>query len=56
MRMDLEQVGIGNKNCETCAFHDDFTWVCFNPDSDNRADFTDKEYCCIKWENKNDEK
>lgn len=37
------------QRCETCAYHDDFSWVCFNPESDDRADFTDNEYMCPQW-------
>ena len=36
-------------NCSTCRFHDDFTWVCFNPDSPRRADITDKFDSCSEW-------
>lgn len=25
--------------CSGCKWHDDFSWVCFNGDSENRADF-----------------
>ena len=37
------------KRCETCAYHDDWTHACFNPDSDDRADFTDNEHICKCW-------
>lgn len=37
------------QRCETCAYHDDFSWVCFNPEADDRADFTDNEYKCDCW-------
>ena len=37
------------KCCATCAYHDDWTWVCFNPESDDRADFTDSEHKCNCW-------
>ena len=29
------------ENCSTCAWHDSFSWVCFNGLSEHRADFTD---------------
>lgn len=34
--------------------HDDFTWVCFNGDSEYCADFTEPECCCEFWEGKED--
>lgn len=37
------------QRCETCAYHDDFSWVCFNPEADDRADFTDSEHKCNCW-------
>lgn len=42
------------QRCETCAYHDDFSWVCFNPESKNRADFTDNENKCNRWTSKED--
>ena len=36
--------------CETCKYHDDFSWVCVNGLSENRADFTDENDWCDKWE------
>ena len=41
-----------NKCCETCAYHDDFSWVCFNPEAKDRADFTEDSYVCDCWEDK----
>lgn len=38
-----------NKCCGNCAYHDDWTWVCFNPEADDRADFTDNEHKCNRW-------
>lgn len=35
--------------CKTCKYHDDFTWVCFNPDAEDRADFTEDEHVCEHW-------
>ena len=40
--------------CETCAYHDDFSWVCFNPEAYDRADFTDNENTCDCWTNRED--
>lgn len=37
--------------CKSCKWHDDFTAVCFNGDSEYRADFTDDDESCPKWEN-----
>ena len=42
------------QKCETCAYHDDFSWVCFNPEADDRADFTDNEHKCNRWTSKED--
>ena len=44
----------GNKCCENCKYHDDWTWVCFNPESENRADFTDNENRCNMWMSRED--
>lgn len=38
-----------NKCCEICAYHDDWTWVCFNPEAEDRADFTNPEHGCDYW-------
>lgn len=43
------------KSCSACAWHDDFSWVCFNGNSENRADFTDPEDSCTAWEERKDE-
>ena len=42
------------KQCETCAYHDDFSWVCFNPEAYDRADFTDNEHKCNRWTSRED--
>lgn len=39
-----------NLKCKTCKFHDDFSWVCSNPDSSYVADFTDEEDWCSRYE------
>lgn len=44
------------KYCKNCRKHDDFTWVCFNGDSEHCADFTGSECCCEFWEGKEDGK
>lgn len=41
-----------NQTCETCAWHDDFSWVCFNGDSEFVADFTEPENSCNAYEAK----
>lgn len=41
-----------NRCCGNCAYHDDWTWACFNPEDDDRADFTDDSYVCDCWEDK----
>ena len=41
-----------DKCCKNCEYHDSFTWVCFCPDSENRADFTDDESVCDCWTEK----
>lgn len=40
--------------CKTCNYHDDWTWVCFNPESEKRANFTDNGDFCIEWEGRED--
>ena len=42
------------KECFTCAWHDNFSWVCFNGNSEHRADFTDPEDSCPVWEGRED--
>lgn len=50
MRSDRDQEEI----CGTCKWHQhediDDGWVCVNPDSDNRADWTDYNDSCQDWE------
>ena len=43
------------KTCCTCRWHDSFSWVCCNGCSENRADFTDPEWTCQVWEERNGE-
>lgn len=38
-----------NKCCETCSYHDDFSWVCFYPESEYGGDFTDNKHICGCW-------
>lgn len=45
-----------NKCCENCAYHDDWTWVCFNGDSEMCADVTNNDFVCDKWEDEPCEK
>ena len=39
-----------NKCCETCDWYEDLQGVCFNGDSEYRADFTEPEDFCEAWE------
>ena len=41
-----------DKNCSTCAYHDDFSWVCFNGYSGMCADVTNNDFVCDKWEDR----
>ena len=41
-------------SCCSCRWHDAFSWVCFNGQSEHRADFTDPEDSCKEWEKKDD--
>lgn len=45
-----------NVCCETCAWHDNFSWVCSNGLSEACADFTYPEDFCIYWEEKEEVK
>lgn len=38
-----------DRTCRTCAYHDSFSWVCFNGESEHRADITMKEQTCRFW-------
>ena len=38
------------KNCGTCSFWEEFQGVCCNGDSEHRADFTDRDTTCDRWE------
>lgn len=44
------------KCCKTCKKHDDFTWVCFNGDSEHCADFTEPDCVCEFWEDVEDDR
>lgn len=35
--------------CGNCAWHDDFSWACFNGDSEYCADFTRPTCTCDQW-------
>ncbi len=48
-------IKMDNKNCNTCIWHDNFTGICFNGDSEWRADFTDDDYYCKYWKYKENE-
>lgn len=36
--------------CADCKHHREFTGLCLNPDSNFRADFTDSNFGCDKYE------
>lgn len=36
--------------CKTCKWWEPFYGVCACPNSDNRADFTDRDLSCPAWE------
>lgn len=36
--------------CKLCKWYEPFQGICFNGDSDHRADFTDPEDSCPQWE------
>lgn len=38
-----------DKRCATCDWYEDYQGVCFNGDSEYRADFTEPEDCCEEW-------
>lgn len=38
--------------CKNCKYHDDFSWVCFNGESEHRGDFTDDDDSCYLFERK----
>lgn len=42
-----------NKKCETCKYHDSFSWSCCNGLSPKVADFTDNDDWCDEWEEVN---
>ena len=39
-----------DKRCATCDWYEDYQGVCFNGDSEHRADFTEPEDSCECWE------
>lgn len=50
---NIANTGTENRCCGNCAYHDNWTWVCFNPEADDAADFTDESHVCDCWEEKN---
>lgn len=38
------------QRCLNCKWWEEYTAVCCNGDSEYRADFTDKDFCCGEWE------
>ena len=41
---------MAEQTCKTCAWHDGFSWVCFNGESEHRADFTLDDQTCPCWQ------
>ncbi len=40
------------RKCENCKWYAEFEGVCCNGDSEYRADFTDKDFCCEEFESR----
>ncbi len=40
------------KKCRTCEYYAEFEGVCCNGDSDYRADFTEIDFVCDEWTEK----
>lgn len=38
------------ERCSNCKWHEDFSGACCNGDSEYRADFTDSDFVCDRWE------
>ena len=38
--------------CATCAWHDDWTYVCFNPEATDGGDFVIPEHVCVCWKSR----
>ncbi len=45
----------GSNTCNSCSWHEDFTGACYSGDSDYRANFTDSDFVCDKWEERENE-
>lgn len=43
---------MNKKTCCNCKWYEPFQGVCFNGDSEHRADFTEKDDTCGEWEGK----
>lgn len=44
-----------NYSCAICAYHDEFSWVCFNPEAEDRGDFVIPEHVCDRWASREDQ-
>ncbi len=42
------------KCCDTCEYYTRFEGVCCNGDSEHRADFTEVDFVCEHWVEKNE--
>ena len=55
MQVEINDTSHRKSNlCANCAYHDDFSWVCFNPEAEDRADFTNPEHICTEWASRED--
>ena len=43
------------RRCKTCDWYEDYQGVCFNGDSEYRADFTESEDSCECWEGRGED-
>ena len=39
-------------SCAICAYYDDFSWVCFNPEATDGGDFVIPEHVCVCWKSR----
>ena len=51
---DLNSID-SEKQCSSCKWHEDYSGACCNGDSEYRADFTNSDFVCDKWEERENE-
>lgn len=53
----MKNTGVTMNYTDSCKWRDYFTWICFNGDSEKRADVADDDYCleCRLFEVKENE-